>query len=54
MPSNQALQRTGGQRRFAARKPSQRLVAELPPPLSLGVIAPRKLGVSCRVKVPVG
>jgi hypothetical protein len=42
MPSNQALQRTGGQQRFAARKPSQRLVVELLPPLSLGRYGAKK------------
>ena len=30
------LQRTGGQRRFAARLPSQRFVGVLPPLLSVG------------------
>jgi hypothetical protein len=37
LPANQALQRTGRQQRFVARWPSQRLVAVLPPPLSVGV-----------------
>jgi hypothetical protein len=49
-----SLQRTGGQRRCAAWWPRRGSVAVLPPPLSVGVVVPRKLGVSCRVSVPVG
>jgi hypothetical protein len=38
---NHGLQRTGGQRRFAAQRPSQRSVVVLPPPLKPGALGAR-------------
>ena len=42
---NHGLQRTGGQRRFAAWWPGQGLVGVLPPPLNPGRSAPSSAGI---------